>query len=470
MNDDGSIPLRFFASSTVSVDTGDLVLQILLVVFLIFLNAFFAASEFALMNLNDNKIKKIAEKGNKKAKFLLRIIDDPSKFLSTIQVGITFSGFLSSAVASSSFAVLIVDKLAQEFTWVANNKSMMTSITLVLLTLVLSFITLIFGELVPKRIGMRYSEKLSLKIVTPLRFMGVIFAPFIALLTVCVNGVLRILGINPHEDEETATEEEIMLMVNEGQEKGLIGDEESEMISNIFEFDDKTALDIMTHRTEICSLKLNDSYLTVLNLATSERYSRFPVYDGNIDNIVGIIHIKDLLKVDEFGFKIEDIMRAPCFVPESQKIDDVLKTLQENSTHLAIVVDEYGGTSGLVTMEDILEELVGNIRDEYDAEEIEEDNNLIKKINDSTYQIDGLSAIDDVNEALDTDLPTEEYETISGFVIALLGEIPEENEHPKIEFDRYRFTVIESNEKFIASVKLEILPEAIDRKSDLLKE
>lgn len=470
MNDDGSIPLRFFASSTVSVDTGDLVLQILLVVFLIFLNAFFAASEFALMNLNDNKIKKIAEKGNKKAKFLLKIIDDPSKFLSTIQVGITFSGFLSSAVASSSFAVLIVDKLAQEFTWVANNKSMMTSITLVLLTLVLSFITLIFGELVPKRIGMRYSEKLSLKIVTPLRFMGVIFAPFIALLTVCVNGVLRILGINPHEDEETATEEEIMLMVNEGQEKGLIGDEESEMISNIFEFDDKTALDIMTHRTEICSLKLNDSYLTVLNLATSERYSRFPVYDGNIDNIVGIIHIKDLLKVDEFGFKIEDIMRAPCFVPESQKIDDVLKTLQENSTHLAIVVDEYGGTSGLVTMEDILEELVGNIRDEYDAEEIEEDNNLIKKINDSTYQIDGLSAIDDVNEALDTDLPTEEYETISGFVIALLGEIPEENEHPKIEFDRYRFTVIESNEKFIASVKLEILPEAIDRKSDLLKE
>jgi len=470
MNDDGSIPLRFFASSTVSVDTGDLVLQILLVVFLIFLNAFFAASEFALMNLNDNKIKKIAEKGNKKAKFLLRIIDDPSKFLSTIQVGITFSGFLSSAVASSSFAVLIVDKLAQEFTWVANNKSMMTSITLVLLTLVLSFITLIFGELVPKRIGMRYSEKLSLKIFPPLRFMGVIFAPFIALLTVCVNGVLRILGINPHEDEETATEEEIMLMVNEGQEKGLIGDEESEMISNIFEFDDKTALDIMTHRTEICSLKLNDSYLTVLNLATSERYSRFPVYDGNIDNIVGIIHIKDLLKVDEFGFKIEDIMRAPCFVPESQKIDDVLKTLQENSTHLAIVVDEYGGTSGLVTMEDILEELVGNIRDEYDAEEIEEDNNLIKKINDSTYQIDGLSAIDDVNEALDTDLPTEEYETISGFVIALLGEIPEENEHPKIEFDRYRFTVIESNEKFIASVKLEILPEAIDRKSDLLKE
>lgn len=469
MNDDGSIPLRFFASSTVSVDTGDLVLQILLVVFLIFLNAFFAASEFALMNLNDNKIKKIAEKGNKKAKFLLKIIDNPSKFLSTIQVGITFSGFLSSAVASSSFAVLIVDKLAQEFTWVANNKSMMTSITLVLLTLALSFITLIFGELVPKRIGMRYSEKLSLKIVTPLRFMGVIFAPFIGLLTVCVNGVLRILGINPHEDEETATEEEIMLMVNEGQEKGLIGDEESEMISNIFEFDDKTALDIMTHRTEICSLKLNDSYLTVLNLATSERYSRFPVYDGNIDNIVGIIHIKDLLKVDEFGFKIEDIMRAPCFVPESQKIDDVLKTLQENSTHLAIVVDEYGGTSGLVTMEDILEELVGNIRDEYDAEEIEEDNNLIKKINDTTYQIDGLAAIDDVNEALDTDLPTEEYETISGFVIALLGEIPEENEHPKIEFDRYHFTVIESNEKFIASVKLEILPEAIDHESELLK-
>ena len=457
MSDDGSIPLWFLASDNVT-DTGDLVLKILLVVFLIFLNAFFAASEFALMNLNDNKIKKLAEKGSKRAKFLLKIIDDPSKFLSTIQVGITFSGFLSSAVAASSFSTIIVNALSEKYAWVASNQSIISSVTLVAITLILSFITLIFGELVPKRIGMRYSEKLSMKIVTPLRFMGILFAPFILLLTVCVNGVLRILGINPHEDEETATEEDIMLMVNEGQEKGLIGDEESEMISNIFEFDDKTAMDVMTHRTEICAIKLSDTYLTVLNMATNEKYSRFPVYDVNIDNIVGIIHIKDLLKVDEFGFEVKDIMRAPCFVPESQKIDDVLKTLQTNNNHLAIVVDEYGGTSGIITMEDILEELVGNIRDEYDVDEIEETQNLITKINDTTYSIDGFTSIEDINDYLDIQLPTEEYETINGLVIDLLGEIPDEDQHPQVDFDRYRFNVIESNEKFITKVQLEILP------------
>ena len=457
MNDDG-IPLWFLASDTVSVDTGTLVLQILLIIFLTFLNAFFAASEFALMNLNDNKIKKIAEKGNKKAKFLLQIIDNPSKFLSTIQVGVTFAGFLSSAIASSSFASIIVTALSSKFQWVSNNSSVVYSITLVVITLVLSFITLIFGELVPKRIGMRNSEKMAMRSVTPLRITGIIFAPFIALLTACVNGVLRLIGINPNEDEETATEEEIMLMVNEGQEKGLIGDEESEMISNIFQFNDKTAMDVMTHRTELCSVKINDNYLTVLNAATSEKYSRFPVYDGNIDNIVGIIHIKDLLKVDEFGFDVKQIMRSPCFVPESQKIDDVLKTLQTNNNHLAIVVDEYGGTSGIITMEDILEELVGNIRDEYDADEIAETESLIQRINDTTFSIDGFAEIDDINDALEIELPSEEYETINGLVIALLGEIPEENKHPDVIWNRYKFTVLDSNEKLITKIQLEILP------------
>lgn len=457
MNDDG-IPLWFLASDTVSVDTGTLVLQILLIIFLTFVNAFFAASEFALMNLNDNKIKKIAEKGNKKAKFLLKIIDNPSKFLSTIQVGVTFAGFLSSAIASSSFASIIVTALSSKIQWVSNNSSVVYSITLVVITLVLSFITLIFGELVPKRIGMRNSEKMAMRSVTPLRITGIIFAPFIALLTACVNGVLRLIGINPNEDEETATEEEIMLMVNEGQEKGLIGDEESEMISNIFQFNDKTAMDVMTHRTELCSVKINDNYLTVLNAATSEKYSRFPVYDGNIDNIVGIIHIKDLLKVDEFGFDVKQIMRPPCFVPESQKIDDVLKTLQTNNNHLAIVVDEYGGTSGIITMEDILEELVGNIRDEYDTDEIAETESLIQRINDTTFSIDGFAEIDDINDALEIELPSEEYETINGLVIALLGEIPEENKHPDVIWNRYKFTVLDSNEKLITKIQLEILP------------
>ena len=243
-------------------------------------------------------------------------------------------------------------------------------------------------------------------------------------------------------------------MVNEGQEKGVIGDDESEMINNIFEFDDKTAMDVMTHRTEIAAINIKDTFEHVIDMAAEERYSRFPVYDSNVDNIIGIIHIKDLLKVNKDTFNLNTIMRSPSFVPESQKIDDVFNILKDNNTHMAIVVDEYGGTAGLVTMEDILEELVGNIRDEYDeAEEIE---NNIEQIDDATYIVDGLMEIDYINDELDLDLPTDEYETISGLIIALLGEIPEEEEHPEIDYKNYKFSVLDSNEKIIKAVKIKV--------------
>lgn len=452
MTDDGSIPLQVLSATNVS--GGTLALQILLIIFLTALNAFFAASEIALLSVNDSKLKKESENGNKKSTLLLKIVENPSKFLSTIQVGVTFSGFLNSAVASNSFANIITDALASTWNFAASHRGTINTVSIVVITLLLSFLTLVFGELVPKRYAMKNSDKVAKFSVKILHFTGVIFSPFIKVVTVSVNFILRLMGINPDEDDDEVTEEEILLMVNEGQEKGLIGDEESEMINNIFEFDDKSATDIMTHRTEIAAIKLGDSFENIINYVTEERYSRFPVYENNIDNIIGIIHIKDLLKVDSNNFDINSIMRTPTFVPESQKIDDLFDVLRDTNTHMVIIVDEYGGTAGIVTMEDILEELVGNIRDEYDEEEVIE--NTIEHAGEDTYIVDGLMEIDYINDELDIELPSDEYETISGLVIALLGGIPEEDEHPELECGNYTFTVLKSNEKIIERVMIKI--------------
>lgn len=450
MSDDGSIPLQVLSAATSS--SSSIALQIILIVFLVFLNAFFASSEIALLSVNDSKLKKEAENGDKKSALLLKIVENPSKFLSTIQVGVTFSGFLSSAVASSSFADIITNILASHWQFALNHKSLINNINIVIITVLLSFITLVFGELVPKRYAMKYSEKVSKYSVKPLKITGVLFSPFIKIVTLSVNAVLKIVGINPNDDGEEVTEEEILLMVNEGQEKGVIGDEESEMINNIFEFDDKTAFDVMTHRTEIAAINITDKYDEILDFVTKERYSRFPVYENSVDNIVGIIHIKDLLKAGKDTFNLSSVMRTPTFVPESQKIDDLFNVLKDTNTHMVIVVDEYGGTAGIVTMEDILEELVGNIRDEYDDEEVIE--NTINKIAESTYVVDGLMEIEYINDELNIELPTDECETISGLVIALLGGIPEEDEKPEVNYENYTLTVLESNEKIIKTVKI----------------
>lgn len=453
MSDDGSIPLQILSAS-VSTSGSDIALQIFLIIFLIFLNAFFASSEIALLSVSDTKLRKEAENGDKKSALLLKIVENPSKFLSTIQVGVTFSGFLNSAVASSSFADIITAKLASNWEFAALHTTMVNNICIVVITILLSFVTLVMGELVPKRYAMKYSERVAKTSVKPLKFTGIIFSPFIKIVTLSVNGVLKLIGINPNDDTEDVTEEEILLMVNEGQEKGVIGDDESEMINNIFEFDDKTAMDVMTHRTEIAAINITDDYDKVLNIAVEERYSRFPVYETSLDNIIGIIHIKDLLKVDKETFDLHKIMRMPSYVPESQKIDDVFDVLKDTNTHMVVVVDEYGGTAGIVTMEDILEELVGNIRDEYDEEEVIE--NTVEKIAEDTYIVAGLMEIDDINDQLEIEIPNDEYETISGLVIALLGEIPEEDENPEIDYDRFTFTVLKSNEKIIELVKIKV--------------
>jgi putative hemolysin len=434
----------------------DVPLRILLLVILTFINAFFASAEIALIQINEAKFKKMAESGDKKAKKVLKLVDNTGKLLSNIQVGVTLSGFLSSAFAADFFADMITDALIVALPSLVKYEELILAVSVVLITIVLSYFTLVFGELVPKRVAMKKGEKLARFAAGPLSVTGTFFAPFIKLLTWSVNGVLRIMGINPNEEDEDVTEEEIILMVNEGQEQGVIGDEESEMINNVLEFNDTTAGDVMVHRTEIAALPVTASYDELIDLAAHERYSRIPVYDGKIDNIIGIVHIKSLIGLEKDDFKgLENMLLTIPFVAESQTIDDVFNYLKKNKSHMAVVLDEFGGTAGLLTMEDILEELVGNILDEYDATE-EQIFDLVEKQEENVYVIDGLAEIDDVNDELDIELPTEDYNTVSGFVISMLGEIPEENTHPEFVYENIKFTVLESTKKIITSVKLEI--------------
>jgi len=427
-----------------------ILLQLFVLVLLVSTNAFLAASEIALISLNDKKVKKMAEEGNKKAKILEKLISEPSKFLATIQIGITLSGLLASAFASESFA----DKLTELImsTNLPFDKSIVKGVILLLITMVLSYFTLVFGELVPKRIAMQKPEKISMIVIKPLYALSRITIPIVKFLSLSTNFVIRLFGGDPNINEKNITEEEIRMMVDAGEEEGVILDSEKEMIDNIFEFDDTIVSEVMTHRTDMVAVPIDATLDEIMDIIISEKFTRLPVYEDTIDNIIGILHAKDLLKYvnkDAQGkFNLKEIIRQPYFVPESKKTDELFKDLQKSKTHMAIVIDEYGGTAGLVTIEDLIEEIVGNIFDEYDEEEKE-----IEKIDDTTYVIDGTVNLDMVKECLEVDLPVEEYDTLSGFIVGQLGRIPKEEEKPVIEFNNVVFKVERVDEKRISKVK-----------------
>ena len=342
--------------------------SILLLIVLISCNAFFAASEIAILSINNKKIEKMSEEGNKRAALLVRITNDPSDFLSTIQIGITLANLLSSAVAAENFTVYF----DQWLSFLPISPALLHSIVLVLLTLLLTYITLIFGELTPKRIAMKNPDGLALRAIGVLWPLYKICRPFIKLLSASVNLVLRILHINPKDEEETVTEEEIMLMVEAGEEDGSIDHEEKDMIQNIFAFNDRRAGDLMTHRTELCAVPSGMPLKQLADIASEQQYSRIPIYRENIDDIIGVLHIKDLIpllsteKMEQYT--VDDFLRPVLYVPESVHSVNLLKQFQEQRLHFAVVVDEYGGTEGIVTMEDLLESIVGEIDDEYDAQ------------------------------------------------------------------------------------------------------
>ena len=435
----------------------NLILQVVLLFVLILLNAFFAMSEIAIISLNDTKIGKMAEEGNKKAKQVIKLTKDSSRFLSTIQIGVTLAGFLTSASASQTF----VEKLS----WLIQRASVFSGIpagiingfSLVVITFITSYFSLVLGELAPKRIAMQAPEKVSFKVVGILLAFSKIAKPFVKVLSVSTNAVVRLFGFDPNADEESVTEEEIRMMVDVGGEKGVIEDTQKEMINNIFEFDDLDAGDIMTHRTDMIAAEAHEPLSEIVTLSMENGFSRIPVYDNDPDNIVGIAYIKDLLKYIGSDLPEEmtlrDIIREAVFVPETMQCADLFKKMTDNHTQMAIVVDEFGGTAGVVTLEDVLESIVGNIQDEYDDEEEE-----ISKINDTTFTVDGITYIDELDELFSVTLPEGDYDTIGGFIISRLGYLPQDGEMNVVEYGNLRFTVLNVEDRRIGKVKVEILP------------
>ncbi len=417
--------------------------QIVLLIILIFLNAFFAAAEIAFISLNDAKIDCQVKEGNKKATKIKKMLENPSKFLATIQIGITIAGFLSSAFASEAFAKHLAGAL---YNWMPNiSFNAWNSVSIVIITVILSYFTLIFGELVPKRVAMKYSEKISFATIGIIKFVSVVTAPFVKFLTFSTNLVSKMFGVSESE-EETVTEEEIRMMVDVGNENGTIDQEEREMINNVFEFDDKVVSEIMVPRIDIYALNIDMTISQVIDEITSDkdfRYSRIPVYEESIDEIKGIVYLKDILMSQKNkNVKIRNLVKEPYFVPDTMSVNDLFENLRKQRKQIAIVVDEYGGTAGLVTMEDILEEIVGEIYDEYDLVKKE-----YEKKGENTYMLSGSLPTYEVEKIFNIEIPEGDYDTISGYVIDLLGRLPGEKESPTVETENmiYKVEKIEDN-------------------------
>jgi putative hemolysin len=430
----------------------ELFTEIFFLTLLIILNAFFSATEIALISLNDKKIKLMAEKGNKKAKLLENLLKEPAGYLATIQIGITFAGFLASAFAAESFSKRLSELI--KFMGVPIADKWLNNISIVIITILLSYFSLVLGELVPKRLAMKIAEPISMFAARPLSFLSHIMFPFIKILTQSTNFFVRLLGFDPYENDKQVTEEEIRMMVDIGEQKGTIHETEKEMINNIFEFDNKLVSDIMTHRTDIAALPIGSRLDEVITFINVEKYSRIPVYEENIDNIIGVMYSKDLIKYlsEKNGkerFSLKKVVRPPYFVPESKRIDELFKELQHSKIHLTIIIDEYGGTAGIVSLEDLIEEIVGNIFDEDDIVEID-----IEKLNENTFIINGSTSLDVVKDYFKVKLPIEDYETLSGFIIGQLGRIPKKDEKSIVKFNGIVFKVEEIEEKKIAKVRV----------------
>lgn len=433
-------------------------MQIIFLIILICINAFFAASEIAFISLNDLKVEKDAKDNNKKAIKIKKMLKNPSEFLATIQIGITLAGFLSSAFASETFA----DKLAPILnSWVPYlSVEIWKVISVILITIVLSYFTLVFGELVPKRLAMKNSEKIAYATIGVVSFISKVTRPFVKLLTASTNAISKILGVNQNE-EETVTEEEIRMMVDVGQQNGVIEDNEKEFINNVFEFNDKDVSEVMVHRTDIRAidgdLSINEA---IQDLSENCRNSRIPVYEDDIDKIIGVISIRDLLfSSKNKNTRIKNICRPVYRVPETKALDELFREMQKNKNQLAIVIDEYGGTAGLVTMEDILEELVGDIYDEYDTVE-----KKYEKLDDNTFILKGNLNIYEVEKILNIDIEEEYADTLSGHLLEYLGRIPKEKERAQVEIENVVYTIEKIKDNKILKVRAQKLNQKSDSK------
>lgn len=433
-----------------------MITELLLIVALIMLNAFFTASEIALITLNDNRIKFMAEEGHRKAIKLKKILAEPGRFLTTLKIGITLAGFTASAFAANMFSDQLVSILKRLKFPLPFSEQGLKNLSILIITIILSYFILILGEMVPKRIATKKAEAIAMTVIGPLTIFSYLMLPFVKILSLSTHFFLRIAGIDPKQEDERVTEEEIRMMVDVGEEKGTIEIDEKKMINNIFEFNDKSVDDIMTHRMDILGLPVEATMEETVTLINAEKYSRIPVYDDTIDNIIGILFSKDMIQylsdtTSADGFSLMNLVRKPYFIPTSKHTDDLLRDFKKNKIHMAIIIDEYGGTAGIVTLEDLLEEIVGDISDEDDEEDPHKN---IDMLDDYTYLVDGLASLEDVDAYFNTDLPTEEFKTVTGFIIGQLGNIPNEGEHPILEYNGLTFQVLAVDDKRITHVKI----------------
>lgn len=395
--------------------------QLLLQLVLIALNAFFAATEIAVISLNEKKVHALADEGDKKAKKMLKIIEEPTRFLSTIQIGITLAGFLGSAFAADNFAEKVSGFFIRVFGVSEKYAGTMNTVAVVVVTIILSYFTLILGELVPKRIAMKHKEKLANAVCGVISFLAAVLSPIIWFLTVSTNAVLRLIGIDPHEKEDPVSEEDIVLMLDAGADEGTLDQDDIEYIKNVFKLDKMTAEDVMTPWKSVICLTVNAEDKEVIDIIEQEGYSRIPVYDEEEDHIIGILHTRDyLLNREEPDFKLSAILHQPVFVPETVNLDMLFKDMQTDHNHLVIVVNEYGETSGIVSMEDILEEIVGEIWDERD-EEVSEFSDL----GNNTYRVLCTASVEDFFEFFSLEDEETEATTVNGWLTEIAGKIPE---------------------------------------------
>ncbi len=413
--------------------------QLILQIFLIFLNAIFALAEIAIISMNDNKLAKLASQGDKRAIRLAALTSQPAKFLATIQVAITLSGFLGSAFAADNFSDLITNALINA--GVPIPTATLNGISVVVITLILSYFTLVFGELVPKRVAMKNAEALALKISSLISFISHIFAPIVWFLTISTNGILRLLNIDPESDDEEVTEEEIRMMVDAGSEKGAIDIEEKEIIQNVFEFDDLTAAEISTHRTEVSLLWLEETPDQWEHTIHESRHSIYPICDESVDKIVGILNAKDYFRLKDKSKEniLKNAVKPAYFVPESIKADILFKNMKTSGNNFALVIDEYGGMSGIITMNDLVQQLVGDFDNENPADSEEE----IERIDSKTWKIKGSAPIDDVVKQLGVNIPEDDYDTFGGFVFDAYGSVPDDGENFEIDAEDLHIRTLE---------------------------
>lgn len=433
---------------------GTILPQLLLQLILILVNAFFAATEMSLVSINEAKIRRRADQGDKKSYKILKILEDSTGFLSTIQIGITLAGFLASAFAADNFSDPLVHWLINSLGITAVSEGTLDTIAVIGITLILSYFTLVLGELVPKRVAMHHAEGMARISVSLIAFLSAALKPIVWFLTISTNTMLRLFRIDPNEDTNEVSEEDILDMVDEGKEQGTIGADAGTLIENVFAFDDVTADEVLIPRTQMAAISISESKENILNIIQSTGFSRIPVYGKDVDDILGVLRVKDYLLAAYKGedTDLQEMLLPVNFVPQTIRANVLFREMQKNRAHIVIVIDEYGGTAGLVTLEDLIEEILGNIYDENE----QVDGSTILREGHTTWKISGSATMEEVNKLLmleDADI--EEYNTFGGWLLSKLPFLPIKELPPDIIFGGYRFKILSMQGKCITWAKVE---------------